>query len=311
MLGSLLLPLLAAAPLLPRAPDELAVVTTIPDLEDIVREIGGDRVEVHSLARGTENIHAVVVRPSDLVKMSRADLFVQIGLSLEHAYVPGLLQRCRNPRIQPDQPGFVNASDGWQALDVPATLSRGLSADLHPAGNPHMNLDPSAGGFLAQRILEGLGRVDPDSREYYEKRHAAYVQELARAGERWAALAERSRGGRVVTYHSDFTYFVRSRGIEVVATLEPKPGVPPTPRDLARVIETMKSEGVDVILTAKWSNDKSVRFVAEKTGARVLELPVMVGGSPEATSWIAMMDFLHERLADSIADSSADSVKGG
>jgi len=287
----------AALPRAAAGDDGLRVVVTIPDLADIAREIGGDRVDdLYTLAKGTMNVHSVPVRPSAVVKMNKADLFVQIGLSLEHAYVPGLLLGSRNDAIQPGAAGFVNCSVGWEPIQVPPTLDRSVSADVHPQGNPHMNLDPKSGRHMAQRILEGFLAVDPDHAEDYRARHAAYVARIARAEERWEALAVPLHGAKVVTYHRDFAYFARATGMEVVCTLEPKPGVPPTPSDLARVVETMKAEGVRVILTARWANGKAVRFAAEKTGATVLEAPVMVEGVPEAKTWIGMMDFLYERL---------------
>lgn len=281
----------------PVASAQVQVVTTIPDLADVAKVIGGERVaKLTSLAKGTMNIHAVPLRPSKLVATSRADLFVQMGLSLEHAYVPGLLAQARNKKIRPGAPGFLNASEGWQAIEVPEVVSRGLSADLHPDGNPHFNLDPRAGRHLADRILEGFRRVDPEGAKGYEARHAAYVAELARKEEGWAALRAKLAGKRVVTYHGDFNYFLRAAGMQEHARLEPKPGLAPTPGHMAELIKSMRAEKVGVILTAKWSNNASVRFVAEKTGARVIELPTMVGGAEGADSWIEMMDLLHRTL---------------
>lgn len=279
------------------AADELQVVATIPDLADIARRIGGDEVEVVSLAKGTESIHSVQIRPSHLVKMNRADLFLEMGLSLEHAYVPELLRAARNPDIEAGAPGFVNCSEGWKPVEVPEVISRADAADVHPMGNPHFNLDPAGGGHIAARILEGLVRVRPEKETYFRERHAAYLRELDEAAKRWAKLTETIRGHKVVIYHRSFSYFARATGLIIAGELEPKPGVPPSPKDLARAIELIEREGVTLILTAKWSNNKSVRFVAEKTGAKVLEIPIMVKGVKRADSWIAMIDFLHEQIA--------------
>ncbi len=279
---------------------QLDVVATIPDLKDIAEEIGGDRVDVISIARGTENIHGVSLRPSHLVKVNKADVLIQIGLSLEHAYVPGLLEKGRNRRIQPGAPGFVNCSEGWEAIDVPEEISRSRGADIHPLGNPHMNIDPRGGRHMADRILAGFLRVDPEHAEHYEKRHAAYVAKLDEAETRWAKLGERLRGKKIAIYHNDFTYFARHYGMNVVTSVEPKPGVPPSPKDLARTVEVLRREQVGVILTAKWSNNKDVRFVAEKSGARVIEIPIMVHGVKGVDTWIGMMDFLHRELVGAL-----------
>lgn len=276
----------------------LHVLTTVPDLADLVRRIGGDEVDVQAIAKGTENVHAVRLKPSHLVAANEADAFFEIGLSLEHAWVPGLLQAARNKKIQPGAPGFVNVSEGWEAIDVPDSLSRQQGADLHPDGNPHLNLDPRGGRHMADAVLAALVVLRPEAREGFERRHAEWVAELEPAVQRWAALAQALRGKTVVTYHTEFDYLLRGLGLEQVATLEPKPGVPPTPRHLAEVIQAMRERTVPVVLTAGWSNTRTVDDVCSKTGAHKVELPSMVGGAPRADSWIAMMDEIHHRLAD-------------
>jgi ABC-type Zn uptake system ZnuABC Zn-binding protein ZnuA len=290
----------AALSLAAAASAQLRVVATIPDLADVAREIGGDLVDVKTIAKGTENVHSVSIRPSDLVAVNRADVLIQVGLSLEHAYVPGLIEKARNKRILPGAPGFVDCSEGWEAIDVPDEISRGAAADVHPLGNPHMNLDPRAGRHLAERIREGLARADPEHAEAYAQNHAAYVRKLDVAEKRWAELGAKLKGAKVALYHRDFTYFARRYGMEVVATVEPKPGVPPSPRDLAGIVEVLRREEVKLVLTAKWSNNKDVRFVADKAGARVLEIPILVGGVAGADSWIDMMDVLHTSLVDAL-----------
>jgi ABC-type Zn uptake system ZnuABC Zn-binding protein ZnuA len=300
----LLLPLLAplavggGAHAAPARSGRLRVVATIRDLEDIAREIGGERVETKAIADGRENIHFVAVRPSDLIAVERADVFVEIGLSLEHAWVPGLVLSARNERIEPGRPGFVNVSDGWEhLLQVPVTLSRQQGADIHPQGNPHINLDPRAGRHFARQVLEHLCAVDPAGRGSYEERHAAYLERLDAAEARWKPYHEALQGQKVVLYHADFNYFCAANGIEVVGTLEPKPGLAPTPGHLADLIALMREQDVRLILTAAWSNNRNARKVAEQTGARILEAPVMVGGVEGAETWIAMMDWLHEHVA--------------
>ncbi len=278
------------------ASDTLRVVTTVPELAEITRTIGGDRVKVTSICKGRENIHSVRTKPSHLVALSKADVFVQMGLALEHAWVPGLLEAARNRRIQPGAPGFVNASVGWDPIQVPADLSRRQGADVHPQGNPHFNLDPRGGAHMADHVLDALVRVDPASADAFRERHAAYVKRLDAAEVRWAKIREALDGNRVVTYHGDFDYFLAACGIESVATIEPKPGVPPTPRHLASVIDLMRKQKIGIVLTSGWSNSRRVAETARKAGAQLLELPHMVGATKKADTWIAMMDELHDAL---------------
>jgi len=277
------------------ASDRLRVVTTLPDLADITRRIGGDRVEVTALTKGRENLHHVVARPSHLVALSRADVLVQVGLSLEMGFLPGLLENANNPKIRPGRPGFVNVSVGWDPLNVPIVVTR-KDGDVHPDGNPHLNLDPRGGRQMAARILAGLVAVDPASKAAYEARAAEYGRELDAAEARWDAVAKNWSGRKIVTYHMEYDYLARRYGLEIVGTIESKPGIPPTPGHVARLVEQMRAAGAVVVLTAPWSNSGEVERIAEATSARVVELPNQCGGLADTESWIAMMDLVHERL---------------
>jgi len=282
------------------AREPLALVATIPDLGDLCRAIGGERVSVKVLTKGTENQHAVAARPSMLVQLSRAQAFAQIGLSLETSWIPGLLEAARNERIAPGAPGFINVSDGWQALGVPTELDR-RGGDVHPQGNPHMNLDPRAGRHMAQLVLEGLVRLQPDSRAYFEQRHAAWLEQLGAAEARWAEIGKTLSGRKLVTYHQEFDYFAARYGMQIVGTVELKPGVPPSAGHLAGLVEAMRAQQVDLIACAAWSNDRQVADLARRSGARVLVLPTYVGGQPDCASWIELMDLLHRRMAEHFA----------
>jgi ABC-type Zn uptake system ZnuABC Zn-binding protein ZnuA len=286
-----------------RAGDPLRVVATIPDLTDIVKTIGGDRVEVATICKGKENAHAVTPRPSHLVALSKADVFVQVGLSLESTFVPSLLEQCGNAKVKPGGLGFVSASEGWTALDVPSELSR-KGGDLHPQGNPHLNLDPRGGRQAAERVLAGLCRVEPASKDAFNARFEAYAKKLDEAQARWDKLAAAWKGAKVAVYHQEFEYLIARYGLTRVGAIESRPGIPPTPNHVADLVQRMKAEGCKVILTALWSNGDQVARVAELTGAKVVELPNMCGGIPGTETWIGMMDLVHERLAKAFAPES-------
>lgn len=281
----------------PTARAPIALVATIPDLGDLCRAIGGDEVSVKVLTKGTENQHSVAARPSMLVQLSRAQALAQIGLLLETSWIPGLLEVARNERIAPGAPGFINVSDGWQARSVPTEMDRS-GGDVHPQGNPHMNLDPQAGRHMAQRVLEGLVRLRPDSRAHFERRHAAWLERLGAAEARWAQIGQALNGRKLVTYHQEFEYFAARYGMRIVGTVELKPGIPPTAGHLASLVETMRAQQVDLIACAAWSNDRQVADLARRSGARVLVLPTYVGGQPDCDTWIGLMDLLHRRMAE-------------
>jgi zinc/manganese transport system substrate-binding protein len=252
---------------------------------------------VTAIAKGTEDVHAVRLKPSHVVAASRADCFLQVGLSLEHAWVPGLLQTARNPRIQPGSAGFVDVSQHWRAIDVPDDVSRRHGADLHPSGNPHINLAPAGGRHIAALIVAAFVRLRPESEPELRKRHEKWLADLAAAEPRWAALREHVAGRRVVTYHAEFDYFLRALGVEPVGTIEPKPGVPPTPKHLARLLSVMREKEAQLVLSATWSNQRQVDDFRKKAGARGVRLPSMVNATETADSWIALMDELHAAIA--------------
>jgi zinc/manganese transport system substrate-binding protein len=271
------------------------VVATIEDLADLVRAIGGERVDVTVLARDGQNLHGVRVKPSHLVAVSKADVFVQVGLSLEHAWVPGLLEAARNSRVQPGGVGFVDAGAGFATIDVPVVLDRSQGADVHPQGNPHVNLSVDGAPHFAARILERLVALEPAHAATFRANHAAWLATYEAARRRWDALAvefrrvaeHRGQPLAVAEYHREFDYLLRFLGVEVAATLEPKPGVPPSPSHLREVVRVLKERQVAVVVTAPWSNDAVTARVADQVGAAVVELPLVV---PSGSTWIASTD---------------------
>lgn len=276
--------------------DRLKVVATIPDLATLAEEIGGEHVEVRSLSRGTENLHNVHIRPSMLIALSKADLFLEMGLSMEAAWLPELMIKASNRKIQVGTPGFENCSLGWEAIAVPVQLSR-KDGDVHPQGNPHFNLDPLGGPHLAAKVHGALVRVDPDHKATYDRNYSAWKKRLEGKRARWDLIAKQLKGRKVAVYHTEYNYLAARLGMVTAASIEPKPGIPPSPGDVARVVKLMREQKVGVILTAGWSNNRQVADIARKTGAKVVELPNQVRGASWAKNWIELMSGLHERLA--------------
>lgn len=279
--------------------EKLQVVTTLPDLAGIVREVGGDRVEVQAICKGTENVHAVRLKPSHVVATSRADMFCQVGLSLEHAWVPGLLQTARNEKIQPGQPGFVTVSRGFQPIDVPESLSRRHAVDIHPEGNPHMHLSHIAGRHMAEHIYQALVRLSPGDQAMFQARYEAFVQRCKQAEARWSQLAKKLKGRQCLQYHSEYDYLLRDLGITRLGTLEPKPGVPPTPKHLQSLVELVRGldESVTVvpILAANWTNQRTIdRLVDTAPRCTKCLLPAM---TQKGETWLDMMEAAHRKIA--------------
>jgi zinc/manganese transport system substrate-binding protein len=255
----------------------LRVVASTPDTADMARQIGGDRVEVVTIAEGSQDPHKVPVKPSFVTKLNRADALIVNGLGLEHAYIPPLLEVASNPKILPTGPAYIDASIYVQPLEVPTSQSR-AQGELHPLGNPHFSMDPVRGKLMAKAIAEGLARVDPAGAPAYQAGLARFTALLDRKIEEWQMLAAPLRGVKAVSYHQDLTYLAERYGIEMVGTIETKPGVPATPAHLEELIDTMKRDRVKLVIREVAYELPLAQKVADETGARVATISSLAGG---------------------------------
>jgi zinc/manganese transport system substrate-binding protein len=278
---------------------KLRVVTTIPDLKALVEEVGGDLVDVESLARGTQNAHEVEVRPSLMIRLRRADLFFENGLELD-AWSDVAVQGANNPKIVRGAPGRVDVSRGVQVLEVPTARVDRSMGDVHPLGNPHYSLDPGQAPIVTQNIVDGLVRVAPELRATFEKNREAFLARLEEAMVRWTKVFEPVKGAKVVVYHPDYVYFLRRFGLVQVGMLEDRPGIPPSPQHLVQLIRHMKDERVKVILVQPWNDLKLAQRVAEEAGAKVSVIPTMVGGVKGVDTYIGTIDYNVNTLAQAL-----------
>jgi zinc/manganese transport system substrate-binding protein len=273
-----------------RAGATIRVVATIPDLADMARHIGGNLVEVTSLATGVEDIHAVPMKPSFIPLLNRADVVLLLGLDAEHAFLPALLEVSRNPRIQPNGPGYIDTSVYITPLEVPTRIDRALG-DQHPMGNPHFNLDPVRGKDMARAIADGLSRNYPDYAPTFQRNLATYLATLDAAIARWEREAAPLRGVKLVSYHPDMIYFAERFGMEAVGTIEIRAGIDPTPGHIVALEEMMRAQGVKIVVRELHYPASLAATVAQHTGATLVELPAMVGGVPEAKDYLSFINY--------------------
>lgn len=276
------------------------VVTTTEDLAAIAREVGGDRVDVAFLARGVQDPHFLEAKPSLMLKLSQADLFVQIGLELEQGWVPPLLLGARNGKIQRGAPGFVDASRGITALEVPTGPVDRSAGDVHLQGNPHLWLDPMNGKQIAQNIAEGLKRVDPKGKETYDRNLADFSERIDTALPRWQERMKPFEGAKVITYHNSWAYFLKRFGLAAAGYIEPRPGIPSSTSHLRRLIELIPQEKVKVILMEPYFNDQAPKFLAEKTGVKTIVLPPSVSTSTGIKDYFQLFDHLTNTLSEAL-----------
>jgi zinc/manganese transport system substrate-binding protein len=278
------------------AQDKIRVVATTPDLAALAREIGGGAVDVVALAKPTEDPHFVDAKPSLIVTLNRADVLIEGGAELEIGWLPALLQSARNTKIAVGAPGRISASRGIRMMDVPATLDRSRG-DVHGLGNPHFLLDPANVKLVVAQMAEHFAQVAPGAGSIFQANLARFNATLDARVPRWQGQLAPYRGMKVVTYHSDFAYLARTYGLEVIAALEPKPGIAPSPAHLAQVIGTMKTAGAKVILVQPFQNRRTAETVARQTEAAVVMLPHQPGVSPGTDGWFELMDHTITTLA--------------
>lgn len=281
----------------------LRVVASTPDVADITRQVGGDRVKVQTIASGHQDPHKVPVKPSFVTKLNRADALVVNGLGLEHTYIPPLIEAARNSRILNTSPGYIDASLYVKPLEVPTSQSR-AQGELHPLGNPHFSLDPVQGKLMARAIAEGLERVDPDGAEVYRQGLARYLELLDRKIAEWQVLAAPLRGIKAVSYHQDLPYLAARYGLELAGTIETKPGVPATPNHLEALVQTMRREHVQLVIQEVAYERSLAATVAKQTGARLVTIATLTGGLDGADTYVAFVEANLKALVDALPDAS-------
>jgi len=285
---------LAAVALCATAADaraELNVITTTEDLASIAREVGGDKIKVESLARGYQDPHFVEAKPSFVLKLNKAQLLIVVGRDLEIGWLPPLITQSRNARIQPGADGYLDASLAAKILELPTGQITRAMGDVHPLGNPHYWLDPENGKRIAKEIQGKLTQFDVGNSAYYTQREADVERRIDEAMKRWKAAMAPYKGLKVVTYHRSWPNFCDAFGIDVIAYIEPKPGIPPTPQHTLDVIQAMKAQNVKIIMVEPYFDLKTPNAIGAATGAKVLVMPPSVGGVKEVADYFKLFDY--------------------
>jgi len=298
-----LVPIVCAATLLAvalPASAALRVVATTGEYGSLVTEIGGNRVSVTTIAKPTEDPHFVDARPSQIVALNRADVLIEGGAELEIGWLPPLLDGARNAKILAGAPGRIVASEGIQLLDIPLAADRS-KGDTHVAGNPHFMLDPLNSKMVAQHIARVLGQLDPSGGPTYNANLARFSAELDGKMKEWTALLAPFRSRQIVTYHPTWRYFGRRFGLRADTFLEPKPGIPPSPPHLAKVIQKMQDEKIRVLLVEPYQPRKTAEAVASRNNAVLVEVCQFPGGLPGTSTYLQLIDVVVQRVAQALA----------
>lgn len=282
--GALLSPIVAEA-------KKLNVVTSTTDLAALTQEVGGDKVNVESIAKGYQDPHFVEAKPSFLLKLRQADLLIAVGLQLEIGWLPPLITQSGNPRIQVGAPGYLDASQFAEILEIPQGTVTRAEGDVHPMGNPHYWLDPDNGRRIARGIATKLADMDTADGAYFQQRFEDFEKRLLAAEQKWDAEMKPYRGRKVVTYHRSLPNFAKHFGLDVIGYVEPRPGIPPTPSHTLELIQLMKRENCKIILVEPYFDLKTPQSIARETGAQVVVYLPSVGGVKEVTTYFQLFDY--------------------
>jgi zinc/manganese transport system substrate-binding protein len=295
-----MLALLATAP----ARADLKVATSLTDLASVAQFVGGKHVTAQSLCTGYEDPHFVPAKPSLMKSIQHADVFVSTGLELDGGWLPLVLPGSRNPRIQPGARGFVDASQGVAVLEKPTgTVSR-AEGDIHPFGNPHYYADPKNLEIVANHLAEVFSQLDPANAADYAANATAFQVRMEASLEKWEKQMAPYKGASVVPYHPNFIYFAERFGLKLFSTVEPKPGIPPSPHYLNQLAEAMKKAGVKVVVYQPYYNADASHEVAKRAGGTALEIATEVGGLPGTDDVFTKFDTLVSSVAGALSGKS-------
>jgi zinc/manganese transport system substrate-binding protein len=293
LFGAIVSTTLVATLLMPSVAEakKLKVITTLTDLASLTQEVGGDKVEIESLAKGYQDPHFVEPKPSFLLKLRNADVLILVGLDLEIGWLPPLITQSGNGKIQQGGPGYLDASQFAQILEIPQGTVTRAEGDVHPLGNPHYWLDPDNGRRIAKGIAAKLSATDPEDQAYFQQREQEFEKRLAEADKKWVAQMAPYRGRKVVTYHRSWPNFARHFGLDVIGYIEPRPGIPPTPSHTIDLVNQMKRENVKIELIEPYFDLKTPNSIASMVQGKVLQLMPSVGGKPEITDYFKLFDY--------------------
>ena len=273
------------------AAKKLIVVTSTTDMAALAQEVGGDHINVESIAKGYQDPHFVEAKPSFLLKLRQADLLIVVGLQLEIGWLPPLITQSGNPRIQVGAAGYLDASQFAEILEIPTGVVTRAMGDVHPRGNPHYWLDPDNGRRVARGIAGKLAELDPADQAFFQQRFQDFDKRLTAAEQKWDAEMAPYHGRKVVTYHNSFTNFAKHFHLDVIGYVEPRPGIPPTPSHTIELIGLMKRENCKLVLVEPYFDLKTPNSIGAATGGKVQVYLPSVGGEKQVTNYFELFDY--------------------
>jgi len=279
--------LILGAMLAPFPAHALNVFACEPERGALVQELAGDTAAITTGTTAFQDPHVLQARPSLIAAARSADLVICSGADLEIGWLPLLLRRSGNARVQPGSSGYFIAADYVRKLEVPKLVDRS-QGDIHPQGNPHIHLHPRNIERVAQALADRLAEIDPANASYYRGNADDFLLRWEAATDEWEMQAAGLDGMRIVTYHLSFSYLADWLGLDVVATLEPKPGIPPSGAQLAKLLGDLTPNPPVAIVRTPFENERPALWLSERMGVPEIVLPYTIGGTDAATDLFSL-----------------------
>lgn len=274
---------------------QISVFACEPEWGALVTELGGDKVDVFTATTAQQDPHHIQARPSLIARIRKTDLVVCTGAELEIGWLPVLIKRGSNPDVQIGKPGYFEAARFVSMLDVPQNLDRS-EGDIHPQGNPHIHTNPHNILAIAKALGKRLTEIDPENQTYYQSRLDDFVNRWQAAIQNWENKASALKGTSIVVQHNSWPYLSQWLGLNVVAALEAKPGIPPSTADLSKILEQLKEKPAQMLIYAAYQDNQSSKWLTRHTDIKLVALPYTVGGSENASDLFKLFDQTIEKL---------------
>jgi len=273
----------------------LKVLACEPEWGALVREIGGDRVSVYVATTALQDPHRIEARPSLIARARNADLVVCTGAELEAGWLPLLRSQSGNPKIQQGQPGDFEAAAHVTRLEIAKQTDR-AQGDVHPAGNPHVHLNPHNIERIAIALSERMSRIDAGEAPIYQANARSFLERWRHAILKWEKAAQPLKGMSLVVHHRSFSYLIHWLGMKEVGDLEPKPGLPPTTSHLSGLLARLAANPAKAVVRTAYSDPRAAEWLAGRASIPVVMLPYTVGGSPQVGDLFGLYDDTLSRL---------------
>ncbi len=275
----------------------LRVFTCEPEWASLAEELGGDQLNIFSATHAQQDVHYIQARPSLIARLRRADLMICTGADLEIGWLPVLLRQSANPTVQPGLPGFFEASAFAKLLEVPNSVDR-AQGDVHPFGNPHIQLDPRNIAKIAAALALRLQSLDPDNADFYQQRYADFDRRWQEKIKQWTERAKPLAGMGLIVYHRSWVYLVDWLSLREVGALEPKPGIPPSAGHLASILQRIESQDVALTVRSVYQSSRATEWLARRTDIPAVVLPHTVGATDGADDLFGLFDSLVDILLE-------------